>query len=39
MFRMREEIEMPELCRFLGIVIYMLLLEDWNLAEKHQPLN
>jgi hypothetical protein len=32
---------MPELCRFLGIVIYMLyddLLEDWDLAGEHQPL-
>ena len=54
--------EVPEICRFLGIVVYILyddhrpphfhaeygewyelhrddLLEDWQLAEQHQPLN
>ena len=30
--------EVPEICRFLGIVIYMLY-DDQELAEQHQPLN
>jgi hypothetical protein len=33
-----ETPDVPDICRFLGIVIYMLY-DDQELAEQHQPLN